>query len=144
MLLALQTNQKKLVDSIASGSVKKIEKLLEAGLDPNFTTDDKSEIILCWEMSNQYACRQSKVEISQLLPRLLLHGLTLILWFNIVLFIPHLDTPLGVACGRNSNIHCIMPLLSGGAHIDFRGKEGLTPMHRAALGGNAQAINVRI
>jgi hypothetical protein len=25
-----------------SGSVKKIEKLLEAGLDPNFTTDDKS------------------------------------------------------------------------------------------------------
>lgn len=43
MFLALQTNQKKLVDSIASGSVKKIEKLLEAGLDPNFTTDDKSE-----------------------------------------------------------------------------------------------------
>lgn len=53
-----------------------------------------------------------------------------------------LDTPLGVACGRNSNTHCIMPLLSGGAHIDFRGKEGLTPMHRGAIGGNAQAINV--
>ena len=54
------------------------------------------------------------------------------------------DTPLGVACGRHSNTQCIMPLLSGGAHIDFRGKEGLTPMHRAAIGGNAQAINVSI
>ncbi len=53
-----------------------------------------------------------------------------------------LDTPLGMACGRQSHTLCIMPLLSGGAHIDFRGKEGLTPMHRAAIGGNAQAINV--
>ena len=35
-----------------------------------------------------------------------------------------------------------MPLLSGGSHIDFRGKDGLTPMHRAAIGGNAKAINV--
>ena len=52
------------------------------------------------------------------------------------------DTPLGVACGRNGNIQCIMPLLSGGAHIDFRGKDGLTPMHRAAIGGNALAVNV--
>ena len=34
------------MDSIASGSVKKIEKLLEAGLDPNFTTEDKSKIDL--------------------------------------------------------------------------------------------------
>ena len=35
-----------------------------------------------------------------------------------------------------------MPLLSNGAHIDFRGKEGLTPLHRAALGGNSAAIKV--
>ena len=35
-----------------------------------------------------------------------------------------------------------MPLLSHGAHIDFRGKDGLTPLHRAALGGNSAAIKV--
>ena len=52
------------------------------------------------------------------------------------------DTPLGVACGRNGHLQCIMPLLSAGAHIDFRGKDGLTPMHRAAIGGNAPAVNV--
>ena len=53
------------------------------------------------------------------------------------------DTPLGVACGRSGHLQCIMPLLSAGAHIDFRGKDGLTPMHRAAIGGNAPAVNVR-
>lgn len=52
------------------------------------------------------------------------------------------DTPLGLACGRNANVQVIMPLLSNGAHIDFRGKEGLTPLHRAALGGNSAAIKV--
>ena len=54
------------------------------------------------------------------------------------------DTPLGLACGRNANVQVIMPLLSNGAHIDFRGKEGLTPLHRAALGGNSAAIKVWI
>lgn len=54
------------------------------------------------------------------------------------------DTPLGLACGRNSNSGVILPLISGGAHIDFRGKDGITPMHRAAIGGNAQAINVSL
>ena len=52
------------------------------------------------------------------------------------------DTPLGIACGRGRSVQCIQSLLSGGAHIDFRGKDGLTPMHRAAIGGNALAINV--
>lgn len=53
------------------------------------------------------------------------------------------DTPLGLACGRSGHTICITSLLSGGAHIDFRGASGLTPMHRAAIGGNAQAIMVR-
>lgn len=53
-----------------------------------------------------------------------------------------IDTPLGLACGRNRSIQCLQSLLAGGAHIDFRGKDGLTPMHRAAIGGNGMAINV--
>ena len=53
------------------------------------------------------------------------------------------DTPLGLVCGRHSHVQCIMPLLSGGAHIDFRGKDGLTPLHRAAIGGNSQAVKVQ-
>ena len=39
-----QANQRKLVEHIAAGSVKKIEKLLEQGLDPNFVTEEGSEL----------------------------------------------------------------------------------------------------
>ena len=36
----------------------------------------------------------------------------------------------------------ILTLVSGGTHIDFSGKDGLLPIHRAAIGGNAKAIKV--
>ena len=39
----LQSNLKKLVEYINSGSVKKLEKILEAGLDSNFIMEDGSE-----------------------------------------------------------------------------------------------------
>ena len=54
------------------------------------------------------------------------------------------DTPLGLVCGRGGQVQLLTPLLTGGAHIDFRGKEGLTALHRAAIGGNDQAINVSV
>ena len=52
------------------------------------------------------------------------------------------DTPLGLVCGRNGRAECITALMSGGAFIDFRGSGGLTPIHRAAIGGNTQATKV--
>lgn len=55
-----------------------------------------------------------------------------------------LDTPLGLACGRNGRSQCINPLIYGGAIIDFRGSSGLTPIHRAAIGGNVQALKVSV
>lgn len=71
-----------------------------------------------------------------------MHILSLI--FSPSFFLLHFtDTPLGLVCGRHSHVQCIMPLLSGGAHIDFRGKDGLTPLHRAAIGGNSQAVKVQ-
>jgi SH3/ankyrin repeat-containing protein len=88
-----KANQKKLVEYINTGSVRKLDKLLDAGLDPNFIMDDG-------------------------------------------------NTPLGLACGRNSHAACITSLLNGGAHIDFRGSAGLTPIHRAAIGGNSKAMKI--
>lgn len=35
---------KKLVDHVMSGSIKKIEKLLDSGLDPNFIMEDGSKL----------------------------------------------------------------------------------------------------
>lgn len=51
-----------------------------------------------------------------------------------------LDTPLGIACGRGGKPELILLLVKGGAHLYFRGKDSLTPMHRAAIGGNTEAI----
>uniref|UniRef100_A0A1X7UNN6 SH3 and multiple ankyrin repeat domains protein 3 n=1 Tax=Amphimedon queenslandica TaxID=400682 RepID=A0A1X7UNN6_AMPQE len=88
-----KSNMKKLVDHVTSGSIKKIEKLLDSGLDPNFIMEDG-------------------------------------------------NTPLGLACGRQGRSQCISPLIYGGAIIDFRGSAGLTPIHRAAIGGNTQALKI--
>ena len=51
-----------------------------------------------------------------------------------------IDTPLGIASGRGGKPELILLLVRGGAHLYFRGKDGLTPMHRAAIGGNTEAI----
>ena len=51
-----------------------------------------------------------------------------------------LDTPLGIACGRGGKPELILLLVKGGAHLYFRGKDGLTPIHRASIGGNTEAI----
>jgi len=59
-----------------------------------------------------------------------------------LIFALFLDTPLGIACGRFGNPSMILTLVSGGTHIEFCGKEGLLPIHRAAIGGNAKAIKV--
>lgn len=40
-----QANQKKMVEYITAGSVKKVERLLESGVDPNFVTDSGSKPI---------------------------------------------------------------------------------------------------
>nr|KAG5704985.1 hypothetical protein BaRGS_022827 [Batillaria attramentaria] len=52
------------------------------------------------------------------------------------------ETPLTVAAtlGRDKTREVMITLVSGGAHIDFRNRSGLTAMHRAAIVGNAEAI----
>lgn len=40
----MQANQKKLVEYLISGSVKKVEKLLDTGLDPNYVAEDGSKL----------------------------------------------------------------------------------------------------
>ena len=143
-----QANQRKLVEHIVAGSVKKIEKLLEQGLDPNFVTEDGSELqtpplVGLFTHSSpsdhdsspsDHDSSPSNRDSSPSLCTNHTHTITLTLLS---------DTPLGLVCGRHSHVQCIMPLLSGGAHIDFRGKDGLTPLHRAAIGGNAQAVKVQ-
>jgi len=39
-------------------------------------------------------------------------------------------------------VEMVMALVSGGAHLDFRTKKGLTPLHTAAQKGNEEALRV--
>jgi hypothetical protein len=40
----MQANQKKLIEHLISGSVRKAEKLLDTGLDPNYVSEDGSKL----------------------------------------------------------------------------------------------------
>ena len=40
----MQVNKRKLLEYVASSNIKKLAKLLEAGVDPNFMTADGSKI----------------------------------------------------------------------------------------------------
>ena len=60
--------------------------------------------------------------------------------FNYFLFSP--ETPLTLATSLKNPRDVMMTLLEGGAHLDYRDRNGMTPMHRAALAGNKMAIQV--
>lgn len=50
------------------------------------------------------------------------------------------ETPLSIAVGLAEPKSTIMTLYNGGAHLDFRSRDSLTPMHRAAMLGNHKAV----
>ena len=52
------------------------------------------------------------------------------------------ETPLTLACATKKSREVILTLVAAGAHIDFRNKEGYTPMHRAASMGHTDTILV--
>ena len=55
-----------------------------------------------------------------------------------------LETPLSVAVTKDNACEMIVTLVNGGALLDYRTKEGLTPLHRAAASGKAMSVKVLI
>lgn len=53
-----------------------------------------------------------------------------------------LETPLSVAVAKDNACEMIVTLVNGGALLDYRTKEGLTPLHRAAASGKAMSVKV--
>ncbi len=53
-----------------------------------------------------------------------------------------LETPLTVAVKLAKPKPLIMALVAGGAHLDYRAADSYTPLHRAAIHGNFEAIKV--
>ncbi|KAF8570528.1 hypothetical protein P879_01383 [Paragonimus westermani] len=52
------------------------------------------------------------------------------------------ETPLTLAAKLEKPKEMIMTLVAGGAHLDFRAEDTMTPLHRAAATGNYEAIKV--
>ena len=52
------------------------------------------------------------------------------------------ETPLCFAARLEKPREMVISLVSGGAHIDYRNKLGLTPIHTAAFAGNLEAVKV--
>lgn len=91
--------------AVARGSIKKVEKYLSRGFDPNFI-DPRTE-------GEKYF---------------------------VYIFHFFLESPLSVAVGRPRPLEMIKTLIAGGAHKDFRTKNGITPLHKAASIGNFEAV----
>ncbi|XP_061563996.1 SH3 and multiple ankyrin repeat domains protein 1-like [Cololabis saira] len=86
--LSSKVSQKKFLDYIQTGSIDKMAKVLDKGLDPNFHDLDIGE------------------------------------------------TPLSVAMQSGLSVEGIRLLILGGAHIDFRSRDGLTAVHKAVRAQN--------
>lgn len=52
------------------------------------------------------------------------------------------ETPLSVAAALAEPRDMIMNLYNGGAHLDFRSRDTLSPMHKAACVDNDKALNI--
>lgn len=53
------------------------------------------------------------------------------------------ETPLSVAVQSGLPVECIRVLVQGGAHLDFRNRDGLTAVHKAVRAHNHAGLLVR-
>jgi hypothetical protein len=53
------------------------------------------------------------------------------------------ETPLTLAAQTEGSVEVIRTLCLGGAHIDFRARDGMTALHKAACARHCLALTVR-
>jgi len=54
----------------------------------------------------------------------------------------HAETPLTLSTDLRQPLSMMIALVEGGAHLDYRNKASLTPMHKAAISGRQEPIQV--
>lgn len=118
-----QASLKKFLDYIQTGAVEKLAKVLDKGLDPNFHDPDSGGgFFPLRTRANRFAGR------TLTFPSLPTCGS---------------ETPLCVAVQSSLPVDGIKVLVQGGAHLDFRNKEGLTALHKAVRAHNHTGLLVR-
>lgn len=61
---------------------------------------------------------------------------------SLFLFLSALETPLTLAAQLSNTAEVIKALKNGGAHLDFRAKDGMTALHKAARAKNQLTLKV--
>lgn len=113
-----QANLKKFMDYVQLHSTDKVARLLDKGLDPNFHDPDSGG-----EQSRGGAWPLSGWEPD---PYLSLNP----------------ECPLSLAARLDNATDLLKVLKNGGAHLDFRTRDGLTAVHCATRQRNAAALTV--
>ena len=116
LIIYSKINTKKFIDWIKTNQVSKVVRCLDKGLDPNFHISDDGNYKLFFSNPLLIKC------------------------FNFV------ETPLSCACvDLLEPRSMIMALVNGGAHLDFRVRQGaLTPLHKSAIHCRKEAIMVSL
>lgn len=62
---------------------------------------------------------------------------------SVSVFICFTETPLTLAVQGSLSVEGIRVLVLNGAHVDFRSRDGLTPLHKAVRAHNQPALMVQ-
>ncbi|KAA0705055.1 SH3 and multiple ankyrin repeat domains protein 1 [Triplophysa tibetana] len=117
----LEANLKKFMDYVQTGAVEKLGKALEKGLDPNYhDTESGGETHRLMSVNPEASEKSERV----------------VFWF--------IESPLTLAVQGTLSIEGIHVLVLNGAHMDFRSRDGLTPLHKAVRAHNQSALLVQI
>ena len=139
---------KKFLDYIQAGSIEKISKVLEKGLDPNYHDPDTGGEFhsslggSLGQTPTFTTFLTAPVERSGLLfiNRYLSRG-SLSLSLSLHPLQPP-ESPLSVAMQSALSVEGIRILVLGGAHVDFRTRDGLTAIHKAVIAHNHAGLLV--
>lgn len=124
-----QTGLKKFLEYVQLGTSDKVARLLDKGLDPNYHDSDSGGRERAAGRGalgglGSQGRRGPGAAHDRPFPRL-----------------P--ETPLTLAAQTEGSVEVIRTLCLGGAHIDFRARDGMTALHKAACARHCLALTVR-
>lgn len=118
-----QTGLKKFLEYVQLGTSDKVARLLDKGLDPNYHDSDSGGRKGAGDLGGGTQNKTWELHVM---------GMS-----------RPSETPLTLAAQTEGSVEVIRTLCLGGAHIDFRARDGMTALHKAACARHCLALTVR-
>lgn len=160
-LSVAQTGLKKFLEYVQLGTSDKVARLLDKGLDPNYHDSDsggreeprrgragqqgqEGQVPYhCHSRGGPWDHRLWGVELGSQGGGVGRAGVEAEGLHVTGLSCPS-ETPLTLAAQTEGSVEVIRTLCLGGAHIDFRARDGMTALHKAACARHCLALTVRL